>query len=64
MAPTARALPLHRRGSLALEAALYLGDRWDCVFRAAGLRLRASAAAAPPQRPQWVGLPAEALWIL
>jgi iron(III) transport system ATP-binding protein len=46
-----------------VEAAVYLGDRWDCLFQAAGLRLRAWSAAAPPDSPQWVAIPPESLWI-
>jgi iron(III) transport system ATP-binding protein len=47
----------------AVVAALYLGDRWDCVFQAPGLRLRAWAGEAPPPGPRWIALPPEALWI-
>ncbi len=46
-----------------LEAALYLGDRWDYLFRAGTARLRLWAAAAPAARPYWVGLPPESVWI-
>jgi len=46
-----------------LEAALYLGERWDYLFRAGGARLRLWAPAAPQERPYWVGLPAEVVWI-
>ncbi|HEX9309000.1 MAG TPA: ABC transporter ATP-binding protein [Anaeromyxobacter sp.] len=46
-----------------LEAALYLGDRWDYLFRAGTARLRLWAASAPADRPYWVGLPPESVWI-
>ncbi len=46
-----------------LDAALYLGDRWDCLFRSGGLRVRLWSASAPERRPHWVGFPPEALWI-
>jgi iron(III) transport system ATP-binding protein len=46
-----------------LEAALYLGDRWDYLFRAGGARLRLWADAAPGPGPFWIGLPQESVWI-
>jgi iron(III) transport system ATP-binding protein len=46
-----------------LEAALYLGDRWDWLLRAGEARLRLWSPSAPEQRPYWIGLPAEAVWI-
>jgi iron(III) transport system ATP-binding protein len=46
-----------------VDAALYLGDRWDCIVQAAGLRLRLWADSAPAAGPWWVALPPEALWI-
>ncbi len=46
-----------------LETALYLGDRWDCVFRAGGLRLRLWAEEAPEEGPCWIELPPGALWV-
>jgi iron(III) transport system ATP-binding protein len=46
-----------------LESALYLGDRWDCLFQAGGMRLRTWAEAAPGDGPFWIGLPEEALWV-
>jgi iron(III) transport system ATP-binding protein len=46
-----------------LEAALFLGDRWDYLFRAGGARLRLWADAAPGQGPFWIGLPRDAVWI-
>jgi iron(III) transport system ATP-binding protein len=46
-----------------LETALYLGDRWDCLVEAAGLRLRLWSVARPASEAHRVTLPAEALWI-
>ncbi len=56
-APAPNALPAR------LETALYLGDRWDYLLRSGGARLRLWAPAAPEQRPYWVGLPVESVWI-
>ncbi|GAC1340966.1 MAG: ABC transporter ATP-binding protein [Myxococcales bacterium] len=46
-----------------LETAVYLGERWDHLYRACGLRVRAWAAAAPAQSPLFLCFPAESLWI-
>ena len=46
-----------------LEAALYLGERWDCLFRAGAARLRLWADRAPGDGPAWIELPPEAVWI-
>ncbi len=47
-----------------LETALYLGERWDYLFRAGeDLRIRVWEAAAPAQRPYWLHFPPESLWI-
>jgi iron(III) transport system ATP-binding protein len=46
-----------------LETALYLGDRWDCLVEAAGLRLRLWSVDRPASEAHRVTLPAEALWI-
>ena len=60
-----RLLPRAEPGALEarLEAALYLGERWDYLFRAGGARLRLWAAAPPGAGPFWIGLPPEAVWI-
>jgi iron(III) transport system ATP-binding protein len=55
--------PGPNRLSAQAGTALYLGERWDCAFAAAGLRLRLWSAAAPGPGPHWIGLPAEALWV-
>ena len=44
-------------------AAVYLGERWDHLYRAGDLRLRAWATTPPAQGPRFLGLPAESLWI-
>ena len=46
-----------------LETALYLGERWDYLFRAGAARLRLWADRAPGAGPWWIGLPPEAVWI-
>jgi iron(III) transport system ATP-binding protein len=46
-----------------LEAALYLGERWDCLFRAGSARLRLWADRAPAQGPCWIGLDPASVWI-
>ena len=46
-----------------LEAAAYLGDRWDHVYRAGDLRVRAWARTAPAQGPHYLCFPPESLWI-
>jgi iron(III) transport system ATP-binding protein len=46
-----------------LEAAVYLGDRWDHLYRAGDLRVRVWAQAAPAQSPHFLSFPPESLWI-
>jgi len=46
-----------------LDTALYLGERWDYLFNAGGLRVRVWAATPPSQKPYWLQFPPEALWI-
>ena len=46
-----------------MDAAVYLGERWDYLFHAGGLRVRVRATAAPVQKPYWLHFPKEALWI-
>jgi iron(III) transport system ATP-binding protein len=46
-----------------LETAVYLGERWDYLFRAGELRLRVWAQKAPTDRSWFVELPADAVWI-
>ncbi len=55
--------PGENRLEARLGTAAYLGDRWDCLVHAAGLRLRLWAASAPAQQPCWISLPASSLWI-
>jgi iron(III) transport system ATP-binding protein len=49
--------------SAKLETSVYLGERWDSLFDAAGLRLRAWSDAPPAQGPHFVQIPRDALWI-
>jgi iron(III) transport system ATP-binding protein len=46
-----------------LETAVYLGERWDHLYRVGDLRLRAWAAEPPGQGPRYLGFPPESLWI-
>jgi iron(III) transport system ATP-binding protein len=55
--------PGENRIAARLETALYLGDRWDCLFQAAGLRLRLWAQEAPSGPSRWISLPPDALWV-
>ncbi len=55
--------PGENRISAKLEAALYLGERWDCVFQASSLRLRLWSPAAPADRPHWIHVPEGSLLV-
>jgi iron(III) transport system ATP-binding protein len=55
--------PGENRLAARLDTALYLGERWDYLVHAAGLRLRLWATVAPTQGPHWISLPASSLWI-
>ena len=55
--------PGENRLEARLDTALYLGDRWDYLFHAAGMRLRAWSATRPAERPYWISLPPSSLWI-
>ena len=46
-----------------LEAAVYLGERWDLLFRAGDLSIRAWSTHPPRQGPLYVRFPPDALWI-
>jgi iron(III) transport system ATP-binding protein len=55
--------PGENRLQARLDTALYLGDRWDYLVHAAGLRLRLWATVAPTKGPYWISLPSSSLWI-
>jgi iron(III) transport system ATP-binding protein len=55
--------PGENRIEARLDTAAYLGDRWDCLVHAAGLRLRLWASIAPAQQTCWISLPTSSLWI-
>jgi len=55
--------PGENRLRATLETALYLGDKWDCVFQASGLRLRLWTPAAPAARPYWIHVPENTLLV-
>jgi len=46
-----------------LETSVYLGERWDSVFQAGPLRIRAWTPAPPAQTARWVHFPRDSLWI-
>ncbi|CAH2599568.1 Fe(3+) ions import ATP-binding protein FbpC [Rhodovastum atsumiense] len=46
-----------------LETSVYLGDRFEHIWRAGEVELRAFAAGPAGAGQQWLSLPAEALWI-
>jgi iron(III) transport system ATP-binding protein len=46
-----------------LETALYLGERWDYLFRAGAARLRLWSDQAPGSGPFWIALPPQSVWI-
>jgi iron(III) transport system ATP-binding protein len=48
---------------LPLEAALFVGERWEYVFALGSLRLRAWSVERLPPGEHWVTLPADSLWI-
>ncbi len=56
-APAENALPAR------LDAAMFLGERWDCVFAVGDQRVRAWEAAAPRHERHWVEFPPEAVWV-
>ena len=55
--------PGENRIPATLEAALYLGERWDCVFQASTLRLRLWAPASPAGGPHWIHVPEASLLV-
>jgi iron(III) transport system ATP-binding protein len=46
-----------------LETSVYLGERWDSVFQAGPLRIRAWTPAPPTANARYLRFPREALWI-
>ncbi len=46
-----------------LRSAFYLGERWEYLFAAGDLKLRAWGQEPLPQRDSWLFVPAERLWI-
>jgi iron(III) transport system ATP-binding protein len=55
--------PGENRLEARLDTALYLGERWDYLVHAAGLRLRLWTTVAPAEGPYWISLPSSSLWI-
>ncbi|MFL5370199.1 MAG: ABC transporter ATP-binding protein [Myxococcales bacterium] len=46
-----------------LETSVYLGERWDSVFQAGPLRIRAWTPLPPAETARYVRFPRDALWI-
>ena len=46
-----------------LDSAIYLGERWDHLFRIGDLRVRAWTRDPPPPGPHFLSFPAEWVWI-
>ncbi|MGE5247778.1 MAG: ABC transporter ATP-binding protein [Verrucomicrobiota bacterium] len=46
-----------------LETAMFLGERWECLFRVGGVRIRVWAEEAPAGRSCRLSVPSAALWI-
>jgi iron(III) transport system ATP-binding protein len=49
--------------SVDLSTCMYLGDRWECVFKRGELSMRAYARHRLEQGAYWLQLPAEKLWV-
>ena len=48
---------------LALSMSMYLGDRWEHLFRAGDTPLRAYGATELAPGEYWLDFPAERLWV-
>jgi iron(III) transport system ATP-binding protein len=48
---------------LALSTCMYLGDRWECLFKRGDITLRAHAKYRLPDGQYWLQLPADKLWV-
>ncbi len=46
-----------------LDAALFLGERWDYLFTVGDQRVRAWAASPPREERHWLHFPPEAVWV-
>src|SRR5690349_8563476 len=55
--------PGENRLQLPLITSMYLGDRWEHLFRAGDLRLRAYGPVQLEPAPQWLEIPAGDLWV-
>ena len=51
------------RLQLPLVTSMYLGDRWEHLFNAGNLRVRAYGPVQLMPGPQWLEIPADDLWI-
>jgi iron(III) transport system ATP-binding protein len=46
-----------------LDSTVYLGERWDHLFRIGDLRVRAWTRDPPPEGPHFLSFPAESVWV-
>ncbi|WUR16319.1 ABC transporter ATP-binding protein [[Empedobacter] haloabium] len=49
--------------ALPLATCMYLGDRWECLFKAGDISVRAYARARLAEGTYWLQMPAEKLWV-
>jgi iron(III) transport system ATP-binding protein len=47
----------------ALQTAMFLGERWECVFTVGDARVRVWTAERPASAEAWIAFPADAVWI-
>jgi iron(III) transport system ATP-binding protein len=55
--------PGENRVAAQLESAVYLGERWDHVFRVGDARVRAWTRDPPPDGPHFLSFPPEWVWV-
>jgi iron(III) transport system ATP-binding protein len=48
---------------LALSTCMYLGDRWECLFKHGDISLRAHSKYRLDDGQYWLQLPADKLWV-
>ena len=55
--------PGENRIAAQLESAVYLGERWDHIFRVGDARVRAWTRDPPPDGPHFLSFPADWVWV-
>jgi iron(III) transport system ATP-binding protein len=58
-----REAPAENSIQATLETSVYLGERWDSLFRVGSLRLRTWTPEPPAKAAHWLHFPRESLWI-